>query len=217
MGEARKHWEKVYTSKKPSEVSWYQPHLDISLELIARSGTTQNDHIIDVGGGASTLIDDLLNRGFRNLSVLDISPRAIDVTRRRLGNRCVLVEWIEESVLRAPLHKGAYRLWHDRAVFHFLTEPEDRQKYIQQLRHALSPGGAAVISTFSPEGPLRCSGLDVCRYSAQTLREELGTGFRLVESRPENHLTPSGTTQAFLYCLFRYEKENPPPHSVGVR
>lgn len=208
MGEPKSHWEKVYTSKGPSDVSWYQPHLRLSLELIERSGISRQDHIIDVGGGASTLVDDLLNRGYRNISVLDVSAQAIDLSKRRLGSESTQVEWIEDDVTYATLAKGRYRLWHGRAVFHFLTNAEDRRVYIKQIHHALRPDGFVIISTFSVEGPRKCSGLEVCRYSAETLLAEFGDHFRLVESRSENHLTPSKAPQAFIYCLFSLEEHH---------
>jgi 2-polyprenyl-3-methyl-5-hydroxy-6-metoxy-1,4-benzoquinol methylase len=208
VSEPKSHWEKVYISKQPSNVSWYQPHLRLSLELIKRSGVSLQDHIIDVGGGPSTLVDDLLNRGHRNITVLDVSARAIDLSKGRLGDDATHVEWIVDDVTHATLPKGRYRLWHDRAVFHFLTNSEDRRAYITQIHHALSPGGFVIISTFSVDGPRKCSGLEVCRYSAETLLAEFGNDFRLVASRSENHLTPSKATQAFIYCLFSLEEHH---------
>ena len=205
MSDLKSHWEKVYTSKRASKVSWYQPHLRLSVELIERSGVAHGDRIIDVGGGASTLVDDLLDRGFRNITVLDLSSLAIDISQRRLGNQGTDVEWIVGDVTQARLRERAYRLWHDRAVFHFLTNPEDRRAYVRQVRHALSQGGLVIISTFSPDGPAKCSGLEVCRYSPETLLEELGTGFKLLESHSENHRTPLNATQGFIYCLFSSE------------
>jgi SAM-dependent methyltransferase len=205
VSDTKPHWDKVYASKQPTEVSWYQPHLRVSFDLIERSGVTQVDHIIDVGGGASTLVDDLLDRDFNNLTVLDISSNAIEVSRSRLGNRAALVHWITDDVLLAPLEKGKYRLWHDRAVLHFLTNADDRRTYVGQVRHAVLPGGFVVISTFSLDGPSKCSGLETCRYSPETLLAEFGPGFRLLESHSELHRTPSGAVQAFLYCLLLFE------------
>ena len=204
MADAKSHWERVYSSKKPTDVSWYQPHLRLSLELIQRSGITPEDPVIDVGGGASTLVDDLLDLGFHRVTALDISEKAIDVSRRRLGVRADRVRWIAEDVLRAALPAGGYRLWHDRAVFHFLTDAGDRAEYIRQLRSALSPGGFALIATFSPEGPQKCSGLEVCKYSPARLVQELGAGFTIIESASEAHQTPSNVTQAFQYTLVSY-------------
>jgi len=207
MDETRSHWEKVYASKQPTEVSWYQPHLKLSSELIERSGVDQDSAIIDVGGGASTLVDDLLERGFRNITVVDISSHAIERAKERLRHRARIVEWRAEDILHATLPSARYRLWHDRAVFHFLTNAEDRHVYVRQLRHGLTPAGFVVISTFSPDGPKKCSGLDVCRYSPETLRAELGTGFEVVVSQTENHLTPANVPQSFIYCLISYHKE----------
>lgn len=202
MSDTRSHWDNVYTLKQPSEVSWYQPHLRVSFDLIVRAGVSRTDQIIDVGGGGSTLVDDLLDHDFQNITVLDISSKAIDISRARLGTRAALVNWVTDDVVHAALEHGRYRLWHDRAVLHFLTGENDRRAYIRQLRHAVRAGGSAIISTFSTEGPEKCSGLTVRRYSPETLIAELGAGFRLTESRLENHTTPSGTVQSFLYCLF---------------
>jgi hypothetical protein len=157
-----------------------------------------------VGGGVSTLVDDLLDRGFNNLTVLDISSNAIDISKTRLGNRGALIHWVTDDVLRAPLNRGKYRLWHDRAVLHFLTNADDRRAYVSQVRHAVRAGGFAVISTFSLDGPQKCSGLEVCRYSPETLLAEFGPNFRLIEFRSEIHQTPSDTTQAFLHCLLSF-------------
>lgn len=207
MSDPKSHWEKVYSSKQHSELSWYQPHLRLSLELIRRSGVTLRDLIIDVGGGESTLVDDLLDLGFRNIAVLDASPHALDASKSRLRHRASMVEWIAEDICHASLRKGRYRLWHDRAVFHFLTNPEDRRAYTRQVRLALSPGGFVVISTFSLDGPQKCSGLDVQRYSSESLLREFAPGFRLLEAVPETHRTPSGRKQEFLYCLLTFEEE----------
>jgi 2-polyprenyl-3-methyl-5-hydroxy-6-metoxy-1,4-benzoquinol methylase len=205
MNDRGSYWDKVYTSKQPSELSWFQPRQSLSIEMTELAGVAQQEHIIDVGGGASTLVDDLLDRGFRNITVLDVSLHAIEIAKRRLGNRAMLVNWIADDVTQATLPKDRYRLWHDRAVFHFLTTPEDRQAYLRQVRHALGPGGHVVISTFSLDGPRKCSGLEVCRYSDVTLLTEFGAGFRLVESRRVDHMTPSNVMQPFIYCLFCLE------------
>jgi SAM-dependent methyltransferase len=207
MSSPGSHWEKVYSSKHHSELSWYQPHLRLSLELIRRSGVTLQDFIIDVGGGVSTLVDDLLDLGFRNITVLDVSPHALDASKVRLGHCASVVEWVAGDICLVPLRKRRYRLWHDRAVFHFLTTPEDRRAYTRQVRLALSPGGFVVISTFSLDGPQKCSGLDVQRYSSESLLREFGPGFRLLEAVPETHRTPSGGKQEFLCCLLTFEEE----------
>ncbi len=206
MVEPRAHWEKVYSSKPAAEMSWFQPHLATSLELLERSGIAREDEIIDVGAGASTLVDDLLDHGYMHLTVLDVSSQAIELSKERLGNRASLVHWVAGNILDVSLPHQRYGFWHDRAVFHFLTEAEDRKVYVRQLRNALRPDGFALISTFSLEGPLRCSGLDVCRYSCDSLLSEFGSGFRLLESRTENHRTPHNAIQAFTYCLFVREE-----------
>lgn len=205
MSDPKTHWDKVYASKQPSDVSWYQPHLRMSLDLIRRSGVTQGDPLIDVGGGASTLVDDLLDAGFHNLTVLDISSKAIDASKVRLGTRAALVRWVADDILHVPLDNGRYALWHDRAVLHFLTDAEDRRAYVGQVRYAVRPGGIVVISTFALDGPPRCSGLEVRRYSPEALLAEFGPGFRLIESNVEDHRTPSGAAQAFLCCSLSFE------------
>ncbi len=209
MDNVKGHWERTYSSKDASQMSWYQPHLRLSLDLIQRAGIGPEDRIVDVGGGASTLVDDLLDRGYCNITVIDVSSTALEIAKRRLGSRAALAKWIVDDVLHTPMPQC--QLWHDRAVFHFLTNPADRHAYISQLRHALIPGGFAVLSTFSLDGPHKCSGLEVCRYSVDTLLGELGSGFRVLASMPENHRTPSGVTQSFLYCLLTLETQSHAP------
>ena len=162
-----------------------------------------NAAIIDVGGGASTLPDDLLARGLKNITVLDISSKVLEVSKSRLGDKARCVQWIEADVLNFAFPACKYDLWHDRALFHFLTKPEYRQKYVNNLSGALKPGGYALIATFGSNGPLKCSGLEIVRYSAQKLREALGEAFTLEKHFTEIHKTPFDTTQEFLYCLFR--------------
>jgi len=198
----REHWEHVYGSKAPQELSWFCPHLDTSIGLIERAASDRAAAIIDVGGGASTLVDDLLDRGYRNVTVLDISQPALEVAKKRLGEAAQQVQWICADVTRVPLPTQRYNLWHDRAVFHFLTQPEQRRDYVRAVTAAVKAGGHVIVSTFGPEGPTRCSGLDVVRYDAESLRGEFGKRFRLVESSTELHRTPFGTTQQFLYCHF---------------
>jgi ubiquinone/menaquinone biosynthesis C-methylase UbiE len=160
-------------------------------------------HIIDVGGGASTLVDDLQDNCFKHITVLDISSTALNISRARLRESADKVEWIEANIMEATLPQDYYDLWHDRAVFHFLTLAEDRRKYIEQARHALKLGGYLIIGVFGPKAPPRCSGLDVIRYSPDSLQTELGDSFTLLEDREEVHRTPSGTPQQYIYCLFR--------------
>jgi 2-polyprenyl-3-methyl-5-hydroxy-6-metoxy-1,4-benzoquinol methylase len=202
----QEHWEKIYRSKLPDEVSWYRPHLDTSLDMIEFA--THGDRtasIIDVGGGASTLVDDLVERGYKNVTVLDISQAALDLTRSRLAKFNSL-QYIIRDVTK-PIFAGAtYDVWHDRAVFHFLTSPQDRQAYVCNVATAVRPGGHIILSTFGPEGPAKCSGLDVVRYSADELHSEFGTHFQLIQSSMELHRTPFGTTQQFVYCLCSLER-----------
>ena len=200
------HWEGVYTTRAPEGVSWYSRHLERSLALIDRASGGRTDlAIIDVGGGESTLIDDLLARGYGNLTVLDISQTALAVSKRRAGAAADRVHWICADITRADLPAQAYDVWHDRAVFHFLTSTEQRAAYVEKVRHAVRPGGHVIVSTFGPKGPTKCSGLDVVRYNADSLHDEFGSPFRLVESSEELHQTPFGTVQQFLYCYCRVE------------
>ncbi|CAN0624488.1 Methyltransferase [Burkholderia multivorans] len=199
----RKHWDAVYRSKKPDAVSWYQPHLETSLRLICDAAQDLSASIIDVGGGESTLVDDLLERGYRDLTVLDVSSTALEFSRSRLGARGAGVMWLEADITSVQLPESRYDVWHDRAVFHFLTETSQRKSYVRTLRHALKPAGCVVLATFGPQGPEKCSGLDVVRYDGQDLAAELGTGFELETSFLEEHVTPTQERQQFLYCTFR--------------
>jgi 2-polyprenyl-3-methyl-5-hydroxy-6-metoxy-1,4-benzoquinol methylase len=202
----RAHWEKVYTTKAPDQVSWYRPHLETSLALIEKSSSSRNDAIIDVGGGESTLVDDLLARGFQNITVLDVSQIAIDVTRNRLGQLAGRVHWLVGDITQADLQARVYDIWHDRAVFHFLTEPQQWVAYVRQVARSVKPGGYVIVSTFGPQGPTKCSGLDVVRYDSDSLHREFGASFRLIESSEELHNTPFGTRQQFLYCYCRIDR-----------
>ena len=189
----------------PDAVSWYRTHLETSLALIERAVGAGSASIIDVGGGESTLVDDLLLRGYKNITVLDVSQSAVDVTKSRLGSAAEQVYWIVADVTEIELEPRAYDLWHDRAVFHFLTAPEQRTAYIRQVAHSVKPGGHVIVSTFGPEGPMKCSGLEVMRYDAESLHREFGARFRLIESSHELHRTPFETTQQFLYCYCRID------------
>ncbi|MHC4218774.1 MAG: class I SAM-dependent methyltransferase [Planctomycetota bacterium] len=197
------HWDSVYGSKADTEMSWYQPHLETSLRLIRDCGVPAGGSVIDVGSGASTLVDDLLDAGSTEVTVLDVSQAAIDGARARLGSRATSVSWIVGDILSTGLPAARYDLWHDRAVFHFLTSEDERARYVRTLRAALKGQGHLVIATFGPAGPTRCSGLDVARHSAESLSGALGSEFELVAAEPELHRTPSGTEQSFLYCRFR--------------
>jgi 2-polyprenyl-3-methyl-5-hydroxy-6-metoxy-1,4-benzoquinol methylase len=203
--DAKSHWEKVYTTKEPEAVSWYRRHLETSLALIERAAPSHSASIIDMGAGESTLVDDLLARGYENVTVLDVSQTALEVTKKRLGVLAEQIAWIVADITQVLLEPFAYDVWHDRAVFHFLTSIEQRAAYVRNVAQAVNPGGHVIVSTFGPEGPTKCSGLEVTRYDAESLHNEFGTRFRLVESSKELHRTPFGTTQQFLYCYCKLE------------
>ena len=197
------HWETVYTQKAAENVSWYQPHLEVSLDFIAKAGLASGDAIIDVGGGASTLVDDLLARGFTNLTVLDLSAKALETAQARLGERAALVRWLVGDVRTVALPQQGFAFWHDRAVFHFLRDQADRRAYVAQVRRALQPGGHVVVATFGPQGPEKCSGLEVARYDGDGLHAEFGAPFEKLSSCTEVHDTPWGSEQQFVYCFCR--------------
>ena len=199
----REHWEKVYTSKPPDRLGWYKPRLQTSLEWITALGLDLDAPIIDIGGGTSTLVDDLLDHGYSALTVLDLAQPALDLIKARLGERGAAVAWLCGDITEIELPEDAYALWHDRAVFHFLTEPTDRDRYLDNLNRALRPGGHLVIGTFAPEAPPRCSGLPVQRYDLDLIRETLGDEFELKRHKKEMHVTPGGVEQMYLYCEFR--------------
>jgi len=201
--DARPHWENIYTTKAPDAVSWYRPHLETSLELIQKVAPDRLAPIIDVGAGESTLVDDLVARGYQNVTVLDVSSAAIQFTRERLRQMAVSVQWIVGDITTAELPANVYDVWHDRAVFHFLTTPDQRAAYVRQVRKSVRSGGHVLVSTFGPGGPTKCSGLEVVRYDTRSLHAEFGSGFQLLEGLQELHETPFGTTQQFLYCLCR--------------
>ena len=198
--DAQQHWERVYRTKRPTEVSWYAPHLDASLRIIEEAAPGRDAHIIDVGGGEATLVDDLLDRGYRNVSVLDVSATALGVASARLGERAGTVGWLSGDVTAFPFARHQYDVWHDRAVFHFLVDPRDRAAYVRQAARAVKPGGHVVVATFGPDGPTRCSGLEVVRYDPDALHGQFGAGFRLLRHLTEIHRTPSGQTQQVTYC-----------------
>lgn len=199
----RDHWELAYMSSPPDKLGWFQPHLETSLHWIKELNLNENANIVDVGGGASTLVDDLLNEKYRSITVVDISKRALGITKKRLGERAELVTWLEEDITSAILAERHYDLWHDRAVFHFLTTSAQRQQYMNNLLKALKPAGHFVIGVFAPEAPPKCSGLPVERYSADKLERELGEEFELIRQEKELHITPGGVEQMYLYCHFR--------------
>lgn len=199
----KEHWENIYKTKKADQVSWFRSHLDKSLDLILNTEVKPEANIIDIGGGASTLVDDLLAKGFSNISVLDVSGSALEVSKKRLGNKANQVQWIESDITMVKLPENHYDLWHDRAVFHFLTKESDRKQYIQMLSNAMKPNAHVIIATFGPGGPLKCSGLDIVRYDTENIKKVLGSAFQLVESIKEIHKTPFGTEQEFMYFWFR--------------
>ncbi|WP_076789665.1 class I SAM-dependent methyltransferase [Chlorobium sp. KB01] len=201
--QTKEHWEKVYSTKATDEVSWFQEHAELSLRLIRNAGVPLTASIIDVGGGASTLVDDLLSNGYVNITVLDLSGTALAKAKARLGERGSSVKWLEANVIETEFPTQAYDVWHDRAVFHFLTSVEERQAYVQAVLHAVKPGGLVIVATFAEDGPTKCSGLPVMRYGANDLHAEFGEPFLLLGHEKESHHTPGGNEQKFVYCLCR--------------
>lgn len=201
----QQHWDKVYKTKAPDAVSWYREHLDTSIELIRQASLGLTQDIIDVGGGESTLVDDLLRLGYSNISILDISEKALDVAQERLADKAKRVRWIAADITEVELPIKKYDVWHDRAVFHFLTEPEQREAYVRQVVRSVKNGGTVIMATFGPDGPDSCSGLPTVKYDSDSLHDEFGARFKLVVSLTEEHKTPLGTTQQFLYCFCKVE------------
>lgn len=207
--QSRDHWNRVYTTKTPTHVSWFQEHALQSVALIRHAGLPKDVAIIDVGGGASTLVDDLVADDYRNVTVLDLSDAALVAARTRLearlGERANRVAWIAGDITQIALPARAYDVWHDRAVFHFLTSHEDREAYVSAVLRAVKPGGIVIVATFAEDGPDHCSGLPVMRYSADALHAEFGAPFTLLKQEREEHHTPGGATQKFIYCMCRKE------------
>jgi ubiquinone/menaquinone biosynthesis C-methylase UbiE len=197
------HWENIYQTKSSTQVSWFQENPLLSLQYIQNTQIDKTAQIIDIGGGTSSLVDYLLGNDFQNITVLDISDTALQIAKQRLGARANLVKWLEADITKAKLPYSHYDLWHDRAVFHFLTQPDDRRSYVDLVRRSVKPGGHIIVATFATDGPLQCSGLDVSRYSSESLHNEFGTDFELVDSTHEEHRTPFGTDQKFIYCYCR--------------
>ena len=200
---AKEHWNRLYTKKPAAAVGWFQEHAGRSLRLIRDSGVTTAAPLIDVGGGASTLVDDLIELGYSAITVLDAAAAALAAAQERLGPRASRVQWLEADITTVVLPELAYELWHDRAVVHFLTAPEQRAAYVRQMIRALRPAGHVIVATFAQDGPTHCSGLPVVRYSAPQLAAAFGESFKLLGYENEEHRTPSGTLQQFLYCRFR--------------
>jgi ubiquinone/menaquinone biosynthesis C-methylase UbiE len=198
----KQHWDAVYAAKRTEELTWFQAEPAVSLALIRRAGVGPDETVLDVGGGTSLLSSFLLDEGFQEVSALDISAEALARAKGQMGVRAQEVEWIEADLLAFDPPRQ-WSLWHDRAVFHFLTEPEDREAYCRALNRGLEPGGHVIIATFAPDGPIRCSGLEVVRYSPQSLGAVLGSEYELKGSVPEAHETPKGGTQSFVYSWFQ--------------
>ncbi|MBR1130480.1 class I SAM-dependent methyltransferase [Bradyrhizobium iriomotense] len=202
MPDRTTHWENVYATKGETEVSWYQDSPAISLAMIRAANSDHDAAIIDVGGGASRLVDALLQDGYRRLTVLDLAANALDVAKQRIGEAASTIDWIvADATTWRPTR--TYDVWHDRAAFHFLTDPDDRAAYVERLRSAVRPGGQVIIATFAPDGPEKCSGLPVQRHDSTSLAAELGPAFELVETQREMHHTPWQSTQAFQFSRFR--------------
>jgi ubiquinone/menaquinone biosynthesis C-methylase UbiE len=199
-------WESIYTTKASSTLSWYQPQPLRSLNLIKRTRLPKTARILDVGGGDSLLVDELLARGYSGITVLDLSRAALERARARLGSEAASrVEWVEGDILEVNLPQAEIDIWHDRAVFHFLTTDLERERYIERVQRSVRTRGHVIVATFAEDGPTRCSGLPVARYSAAQLHGTFGSAFRLIESERELHRTPAGLEQRFTYCWCRYE------------
>jgi 2-polyprenyl-3-methyl-5-hydroxy-6-metoxy-1,4-benzoquinol methylase len=197
------HWEALFKKRQSNETSWHQPHLRLSIQLFESAGVSAKSKVIDIGGGDSTLVDDLLAQGVQDVTILDISAEALSKAKRRLGAQAGSVKWIEADIGKVRLPSSYYDVWHDRAVYHFLVDPEQRAAYKKILGSTLQTSGHVIIATFAPDGPTQCSGLPTMRYSPVELQTELGSHFELLEAQTENHRTPTGTDQRFVYCLFQ--------------
>jgi len=198
---SKKHWEKVYTQKNPNEVSWFQNEPTVSKKII-QSVSNNLASVIDVGGGASLLVDYLIKLGYTNVAVLDISDKAIQYAKARLGDQANSVEWFVEDITQfTPPH--TYNVWHDRAVFHFLIDEQSRKSYVEVLRNAIMVGGYVIIATFAKDGPKKCSGLDIVQYDENSIQYELGNDFVLLDSEYETHITPNKAEQHFIYFTFQ--------------
>jgi SAM-dependent methyltransferase len=197
------HWSEVYQTKPPDNVSWYQERPNLSLSLIEKTGLNKSARILDVGAGASSLADHLLSLGYSELSLLDISPESLNISKKRLGEKANEIKWLVDDITTVTLPKAAYDIWHDRAVFHFLTEESQRLAYLQKVKQSLAAKGHLIMATFASDGPEQCSGLNVMRYDSDTLRKFFGADFSLLSSNYESHITPWASEQKFLYCHFQ--------------
>ena len=200
--DCRSHWNKIFSTKLTSDVSWYQPHLQLSLQLISNTASGRDAKIIDVGGGDSSLVDDLIQHRYANLTILDISSQAIKRAKERLKDAGSVVQWIETDILQAQLRRSYFDVWHDRAMFHFLVDTNDKNKYLDIAADSIKPNGQLIVGSFAPDGPQQCSGLPTIRYSQEALAEHLKSHFEFVESLWEDHVTPQGKKQQFIYCRF---------------
>jgi SAM-dependent methyltransferase len=210
MSGRKAHWESIYHGKSPTEVSWYQKDPALSLQLIRNTHLSLAEPMIDVGGGASVLVDRLCQEGYTRVAVLDISASALDHAKARLGDKAHGVEWyVEDIVDFNPPH--LFSLWHDRAVFHFLTDPSDRRRYVNVMQRVLKPGGQLIIAAFAIGGPSKCSGLDIVQYDAEKLLTELGEGFDLAEEKTEVHITPAQREQKFAWFRLVRKPATPAP------
>ena len=201
--QSKDHWEQVYSTKATSGVSWFQKHAQQSVQLIRQTGLSWGAGIIDVGGGASTLVDDLLDEGYTNVTVLDLSEAALSASKLRLDQRADGVSWLVGDITRVELPRHAYDVWHDRAVFHFLTSKAEREAYVQAVLRAVKPGGYVIVATFAEDGPEKCSGLVVKQYSAAALTREFELGFEKIKCIQDDHITPAGVVQHFTFCSFK--------------
>lgn len=199
----KSHWENIYQTRDTEAVSWFQPTPALSLKLIKQCNLSPEHTILDLGGGASTLVDHLLQAGYHSITVLDIAQAALDIAKKRLGSAATQVEWLVADATAFTLSHPV-QLWHDRAVFHFLTQARDRDAYIRNLKKTLTPEGTLILAAFSPEGPKKCSDLDIVQYDAQHITIELGPLFKLKHVEQEAHTTPSGAVQQFNYFVFSY-------------
>lgn len=199
------HWDTIYSQKAEADLSWHQDDPSVSLELMLKAGLTPDTSVIDIGAGTSRVVDRLLTLGLRDIAVLDLSEAAIATSRGRLGDSSAKVSWIVADVTNWETSR-VFNIWHDRAVFHFLLDPVDRASYVERLSTSLDLGGHAIVATFALDGPEKCSGLDVTRYSPDSLSETLGDNFGLVTHRFHVHRTPSGRPQSFQYSLFQKQR-----------
>ena len=204
----KKHWENVYQSNPAERVGWFRPHLETSMQWIKSLGLGRDSAILDVGGGASTLVDDLIREGYQSIAVVDLSSKALDLARKRLGESGKTIAWIDGDITSINLPENHYRLWHDRAVFHFLITREQRDLYKNNLLSSLKPGGNLILAVFAPEAPPLCSGLPVTRYTIGELKNLLGPEFKLQKHFKELHVTPGGVEQMYLYSHFRKSAES---------